>query len=89
VFRAINKGGWLDPDSSLTSQAVFMTVVGYAKQTGLSVRPHDLRRTFAKLTFKGRGTAGAARYRSATPAFRPRSGTWAFGRILKTPRATG
>jgi integrase len=52
VFRAINKGGRLDTDSKLTPQAVFLTVVSYAEQSGLPVRPHDLRRTFAKLTFK-------------------------------------
>jgi integrase len=52
VFRAINKGGRLDPESKLSPQAVFLTVVGYAEQAGLPVRPRDLRRTFVKLTFK-------------------------------------
>ena len=40
-------------DSGVTAQAIFDVVRTYAAQLGLNVRPHDLRRTFAKLAHKG------------------------------------
>jgi site-specific recombinase XerD len=53
VFRAVNKGDRVVGDG-ITPQAIRNIVSGYAeklKQTG--VAPHDLRRTFAKLAYKG------------------------------------
>jgi site-specific recombinase XerD len=53
VFRPINKGDRISGDS-MTPQSVFETVKFYADQVGVTVAPHDLRRTFAKLAHKGR-----------------------------------
>lgn len=53
VFRAVNKGDYVVGDG-ITPQAIRNIVAGYAeklKQKG--VAPHDLRRTFAKLAYKG------------------------------------
>ena len=53
VFRAVNKGDRIMGDS-ITPQAIRNIVAYYAeelKHTG--VAPHDLRRTFAKLAYKG------------------------------------
>jgi len=49
VFRPVNKGGKLAGDS-LTPQAVYNMIARYE-----NVAPHDLRRTFAKLAYKGGG----------------------------------
>ena len=54
VLRRISKGG-LVGDGPVSSQAVFETVIRYARLAGLGkVTPHDLRRTFAKLAHQGR-----------------------------------
>ncbi len=53
VFRAVNKGDKV-MGQGITPQAIRNIVADYAeqlKQTG--VAPHDLRRTFAKLAYKG------------------------------------
>lgn len=53
VFRAVNKGDRVVGDG-ITPQAIRNTVVGYAtKLKHAGVAPHDLRRTFAKLAYKG------------------------------------
>ena len=52
VFRPMRRGGHVQP-GPLTAQAVFDVVCEYAAQIGVTVRPHDLRRTFAKLAHKG------------------------------------
>ena len=52
IFRAVNKGDRLAGES-MTSQAVQDVVKAYAKQCGLELAAHDLRRTFAKLARKG------------------------------------
>jgi site-specific recombinase XerD len=52
LFRAISQTG--DVAEGLTPQAVYLVVREYAAQLGLSVAPHDLRRTFAKLAHLGR-----------------------------------
>lgn len=36
----------------MTAQAIFDIVCEYAKQLGVDVKPHDLRRSFAKLAHK-------------------------------------
>lgn len=51
VFRSISKRGRVG--EGLTPQAVFLIVREYAEQIDSNVRPHDLRRTFAKLAYKG------------------------------------
>jgi site-specific recombinase XerD len=53
VFRAVNKGARV-VGVGITPQAIYNIIVGYAetlKHQG--VAPHDLRRTFAKLAYKG------------------------------------
>jgi integrase len=52
VFRAISQGG--EVGESLSAQAVYLIVRGYAEQIGARVAPHDLRRTFARLAHNGR-----------------------------------
>ncbi|MEM7132060.1 MAG: tyrosine-type recombinase/integrase [Chloroflexota bacterium] len=52
IFRPTRKGGRLQ-DGPMTSQAVWNAVTEYAQQIGVTVAPHDLRRTFAKLARKG------------------------------------
>lgn len=52
IFRSMRRGDNLAGDG-MTSQAIFDVVRGYAKVLGVDVRPHDLRRTFAKLAHKG------------------------------------
>ena len=37
----------------LSSQTIFTIVKAYAEQLGVAVRPHDLRRSFAKLAYTG------------------------------------
>ena len=54
VLRPVSKGGLIG-EGSISSQAVFETVIRYARLAGLGkVTPHDLRRTFAKLAHQGR-----------------------------------
>ena len=52
VFRPVRRGGHIQ-DGCMTSQAIFDVVREYASQVGVTVKPHDLRRTFAKLAHKG------------------------------------
>lgn len=54
VFRATRRGGHLQ-EHGMTAQSIFEVVREYTgKVEGLeNVRPHDLRRTFAKLAHKG------------------------------------
>jgi len=52
LFRSMRKGDHLQP-GAMTPQAIFDVVRSYAQQIGVEVRPHDLRRTFAKLAHKG------------------------------------
>jgi len=52
LFRSLTRHGQITA-RRLSSQAVFMIVRSYAQQLGVAVRPHDLRRTFAKLAHLG------------------------------------
>ena len=52
VFRSITRHEYVSP-RHLSSQAVFMIVRTHSEKLGLPVRPHDLRRTFAKLAYLG------------------------------------
>jgi site-specific recombinase XerD len=52
VFRRVNKGDNLSGES-MTPQAVRDIVINYSDQLGNQVAAHDLRRTFAKLAYKG------------------------------------
>lgn len=53
VFRAVNKGGRV-VGVGITPQAIRNIVAAYAdKLKNKGVAPHDLRRTFAKLAYKG------------------------------------
>lgn len=52
LFHGMRRGDNLQGEG-MTSQAIFDVVRGYAAQLGVDVRPHDLRRTFAKLAHKG------------------------------------
>jgi site-specific recombinase XerD len=52
IFLSIRRGGHVQPNS-MTAQAIRDVVAVYAAQVGVTVAPHDLRRTFAKLAHKG------------------------------------
>lgn len=52
IFLALRRGDHIQP-RSMTAQAIRDVVTEYAKQVGVEVAPHDLRRTFAKLAHKG------------------------------------
>jgi site-specific recombinase XerD len=52
MFRTVNKGGKVGA-GAMTSQAIYNVVAEYAGELGLTVHPHDLRRTYAKLAHKG------------------------------------
>jgi len=52
LFRSMRRGDHV-AGQGMTSQAIFDVVTTYAAQLGVNVRPHDLRRTFAKLAHKG------------------------------------
>ncbi len=52
VFRSLWKNGALRR-ASLTEQAVLDVVQSHARPLGLTIAPHDCRRTFAKLALRG------------------------------------
>ncbi len=52
VFRSLTRHGHIAP-RRLSPQAVFSIVKSYASKLGIRARPHDLRRTFAKLAYVG------------------------------------
>jgi integrase len=52
IFRPVNKGGKVAA-GPMTAQAIYNAVSEYAAELGVTVHPHDLRRTFAKLAHKG------------------------------------
>lgn len=52
LFVSIRKGGHVQA-TGMTAQAIWLIVEESAKQIGVKVAPHDLRRTFAKLAHKG------------------------------------
>jgi integrase len=52
VFRPVQRGGHVQL-GDMTSQAIFDVVLEYAGQLGITVKPHDLGRSFAKLAHKG------------------------------------
>lgn len=52
VFRALRQGGRVQA-RAMAPASVFEIVQGYARLLGVDVRPHDLRRTYAKLAHKG------------------------------------
>ena len=52
LFLSIRRGGHVQADG-MTAQAIRDVVTEYSQQIGLTVAPHDLRRTFAKLAHKG------------------------------------
>jgi len=54
ILRSLNRHGQITGDS-LSPQAVFAAAVFYGDQLGLRLRPHDLRRTCAKLCRAGGG----------------------------------
>jgi site-specific recombinase XerD len=53
VFRPVNRGDRMCGES-MTAQSIFETVRKYAAKAGFEkIRPHDLRRSFARLAHKG------------------------------------
>jgi integrase/recombinase XerD len=54
ILRSLNRHGQITGDS-LSPQAVLAVAVFYGEQLGLRLRPHDLRRTCAKLCRSGGG----------------------------------
>jgi len=55
LFLRMQKGGEVVRNDGLTPDAVRYVVEKYAEQIGVDISPHDLRRTFARLAFKGDG----------------------------------
>ena len=53
LFRAVTRHGSVS-GRALSSQAVFSIMAAYATQMQIAIRPHDLRRSFAKLAHAGR-----------------------------------
>jgi site-specific recombinase XerD len=53
LFRAVTRHGHIS-SRRLSPQAVFSIVAEYADHTEIRVRPHDLRRSFAKLAHNGK-----------------------------------
>jgi len=53
LFLSVRRGGHMQAEG-MTAQAIFDVVKLYAAQINIDVRPHDLRRTFAKLAHKGK-----------------------------------
>jgi site-specific recombinase XerD len=53
VFRSLRKGNHGAVGAGLSTQAIANVVAAYAGPLGLTVAPHDCRRTFAKLALKG------------------------------------
>lgn len=52
LFRAIHKGGYVNGET-MSDQGIADVVRVYARECGLVLAAHDLRRTFAKLAHKG------------------------------------
>jgi len=52
LFRAIHKGGYVNGEA-MSDQGIADVVKVYARECGLALAAHDLRRTFAKLAHKG------------------------------------
>jgi len=52
VFRRVNRHGQVS-SSGISPQAVFEIVRGYAGRLGFEIGPHDLRRSFARLSHLG------------------------------------
>jgi site-specific recombinase XerD len=52
AFRGVNKGDHVTGES-LSSQGIWRCVETYSARLGLNVAPHDLRRTHAKLAYRG------------------------------------
>ena len=53
VFRPLNRAGRIS-GPALSGDAIFQIVKQYAGQMDVEIAPHDLRRTFAKLAYRGR-----------------------------------
>lgn len=53
IFLAINKAGVIRETGHIGPQSVYEIIDRYARQTGLNVAAHDLRRTHAKLAKEG------------------------------------
>jgi site-specific recombinase XerD len=52
LLRPLRRGGHVQA-GAMSAQAIFGVVAAYAAALGVAVRPHDLRRTFAKLAHQG------------------------------------
>src|SRR5262249_52439127 len=53
VLGAVNKGDRIT-GQGMSSQSIYEVVDAYGNEMGVSLAPHDVRRTFAKLAHKGR-----------------------------------
>ena len=53
VFYSLDRSHARKPHTAMTGQAIYTAVRYYAKVLGIKAQPHDLRRTFAKLSYKG------------------------------------
>ena len=52
LLRAVNKAGRVG-EGAMTPQALYYVVREYAAELGVTLAPHDLRRTFGKLAHRG------------------------------------
>ena len=52
VFRPLNRAGRVS-GPALTVEAIFQIVKSYGAQMNVTISPHDLRRSFARLAHKG------------------------------------
>jgi site-specific recombinase XerD len=52
IFRSVNKGNRVTGES-LSPQAIYRIVLRYGAAVGADIAPHDCRRTFSQLAFKG------------------------------------
>ena len=53
VLGTVNKGGRIT-GQGMSAQSIYEVVEAYGRKLGVSVAPHDVRRTFAKLAHRGR-----------------------------------
>ncbi len=53
VFYSLDRTHARKPHTPMSGQAIYCTVRYYAQALGIKAQPHDLRRSFAKLSYKG------------------------------------
>jgi hypothetical protein len=80
----MNRHGQITGES-ISPQAVVAVVAGYGRQLGFNLKPHDQRRTCAKLCRAGGGELEQIQCCTAMPASRLQNDTWARASTWLTP----